>query len=87
MPDPRSWHSAVAGFALLTAAVTVSSAQGPEVRESFDTASIRENKSGGYFSARLGPLSFSVTNTTVLELINEYFRIPEKRSLAICRIG
>jgi uncharacterized protein (TIGR03435 family) len=79
MPDRRSWHFAVAGFALLTAAVTVSSAQGPGVRESFDTASIRENKSGGYFSARLGPLSFSVTNTTVLELINEYFRIPEKK--------
>ena len=79
MPDRRSWHSAVAGFALLTAAVTVLSAQGPGVRESFDTASIRENKSGGYFSVRYGPLSFTVTNTTVLELINEYFRIPEKK--------
>src|SRR5688572_5440503 len=77
MPDRRSWHSAVAGFALLTAAVTVSSAQGPGVRESFDTASIRENTSGGYFSVRVGPLSFSVTNTTVLQLINEYFKIPE----------
>ena len=79
MPDRRSWHSAVAGFALLTAAVTVASAQGPGVRESFDTASIRENKSGGYFSVRYGPLSLSVTNTTVLELIHEYFRIPEKK--------
>ena len=79
MPDRRSWHSVVAGFALVTAAVTVSFAQGPGVRESFDTASIRENKSGGYFSVRLGPLSFSVTNTTVLQLIQEYFGIPEKQ--------
>jgi uncharacterized protein (TIGR03435 family) len=79
MPDRRSWHSVVAGFALLTAAVTVSSAQGPGVRESFDTASIRENKSGGYFSHRLGPLSFSVTNATVLALIREYFKISEKK--------
>lgn len=79
MPDRRSWHSAVAAVALLTAAVTVSSAQGAGVRESFDTASIRENKSRGYFSVRVGPLSFSVTNTTMLELINEYFKIPEKK--------
>jgi uncharacterized protein (TIGR03435 family) len=79
MPNRRSWHSVVAGFALVTAAVPVSSAQGPGVRESFDTASIRENKSGGYFSVRVGPLSFSVTNTTVLALIHEYFQIPEKK--------
>jgi uncharacterized protein (TIGR03435 family) len=78
MADRRSWHFAVAGFALVTS-VAVSSAQGPGVRESFDTASIRENKSGGYFSVRVGPLSFSVTNTTVLQLINEYFQIPEQK--------
>lgn len=85
MANRRSWHSAVAGFALVTAAVAVSSGQVPAGRESFDTISIRERPrdSAGSLFVRVGPLSFSATNATVLDLIQNYFQIPEKQIVGI----
>src|SRR5687767_6260315 len=81
----RSWRTAVAGLALVTSVAAVSSGQVPPGRESFETVSIRERPrdSAGRLFVRVGPLSFSATIATVLDLIQNYFRIPEKQIIGI----
>ena len=85
MADRRSWRTAVAGLALVTSVAAVSSGQVPPGRDSFDTVSIRERPrdSTGSLFVRVGPSSFSATNATVLELIQNYFQIPEKQIIGI----
>ena len=79
MAHRRSWRTGVVGLVLVTSLAAVSSGQVPTRRETFETISIRERPrdSAGSLFVRVGPLSFSASNATVLELIQNYFPIPE----------
>ena len=85
MVDRRSWRITVPGIALVTLVAGVSSGQVRTGRESFDTVSVRERARGsaGSLIVKVGPLSFSATNATVLELIQNYFQIPDKQIIGI----